>query len=953
MMCSGQTLLCDVSEERHLENMMKTTLLAVVVCFIGLTTTTSVSASTNTTSVSTNATSLSTPTNTSLSTPTNTSLSTPTNTSLSTPTNTSLSTPTNTSLSTPTNTSLSTPTNTSLSTPTNTSLSTSTNTSLSTSTNTSLSTSTNTSLSASTNTSLSTSTNTSLSTSTNTSLSASTNTSLSTSTNTSLSTSTNATSVSTNATSLSTSTNTSLSTSTNATSVSTNATSLSTPTNTSLSTSTNTPLSTSTNTSLSTSTNMSLSPPTITSLSTSTNTTYVSTSTDTASVSASTSASKTILTPPPPSMSPHPEKAYFNLGFSLKINATFTNDLKNVTSSEYAKYSKAFKYVLSQVYEEIPGFSHIVIKGFRNGSIICDYTAVITATANPDDVIRRINDTLKKKLQMPPVDSKYLQDTWIKDLKAADDEMESICNAENICDIGYKCNGTGNRTKCTSNCEGEDCGDHGVCQLKADGQPICRCKMHPKYVYSGDKCEIKAEQLLLKSEYIAAIAGGGGGGLVLILVIALICTCARKRKAKEKRDGPLSAYDESPGQHWTSHSGDPRRHNNPGYEAVEMDVLPPQRAQHGSGEEPFYVYQPSNITTPMTRASAEYASFMDEGRTGAAHDLHIKNRADTSYTNRYGNDERHNTGEGASRDAGHVPASLEADIIDDVRRHDRMRQAHDRTGPNRVSVAGLYPEITKHPRDGISITPNTPQMQIENSKLDRREQDVYPSRDHRGQDDEQSRGRYHHGQDGYPSRDHLRRVDSRSLDRREQEGYQSRDQRGQDSYIPRDRNLERLHREERMSDRQRQSPGSFGDDRRSPRETDYGHQPAHPSPLLRQKGLGEMRHPHSFITTPDPDYGVDHGSVTEHDRHRPSQRRDNDAGEGRQLYRNESYGNVNDSQFARDLQRRRTEIKSQGEGVMDRMIDTRDRRGQWENSDRRNENRSRQRRGDYQMNHHL
>ncbi|XP_067687341.1 mucin-3A-like [Haliotis asinina] len=693
-------------------------------------------------------------------------------------------------------------------------------------------------------------------------------------------------------------------------------------------------------------------------------------------------------TTPPHTIPPHPEKANFNLGFSLKIDATFSKDLDDKTSPNYMNYSAAFRKVITKAFVDVPGFRQIIIKGFRNGSIICDYTAVFGATTDRTQVVKEIRGSVKGNLQKAKVsghdvNSNYLEQNINEGLNASKNLMSDICRAEGICDIGYNCSLDHKKVTCTSNCNNMDCGSHGVCQFKVDGQPICRCKKHPKYVYSGDRCEITGEQLLLKSEYIAAIAGGAGGGLVLILVIALICTCVRKRKAKEKRDGPLSAYDEGTRQHWTSRQDGPKGYNNQSYETIEMDHLPIKREKPSLNEEPFSVYQPSNISRPITRASAEFASFMDEGSTSMIHAPPIKTRTDTNYASHHGHDGPSNRNEDARREAGYVSAAAQADILNDVRRHDRMREDHYRTGAersldtNRLAsvVSGSHANIKEQRRENISVTQNTPQMQIQNPSslypsldhlrrndypsvhrqeqssfrsrdhlrrgdspsIHRQEEDFYPSRDHPRRDDYPSLHRQE--QDVYPSRDHPKRDEYPPIHRQEQDGFRSHDQRDQDIYVPKDRNLERLHREERMSSKHGRHE-SFGNDRRSFREADRVQQTPVPSPKPRPKTFGDFRHPHSFITVPEPDYGVEHGSGMEHDRGRPSQ--DNESRDGGQHYRTENHGRVNDSSFARDLQRRGQEIKrSEGRGAKDRLREPRDRRGQWEHSDRRSENWSR------------
>ncbi|XP_046546248.1 uncharacterized protein LOC124256314 [Haliotis rubra] len=500
-------------------------------------------------------------------------------------------------------------------------------------------------------------------------------------------------------------------------------------------------------------------------------------------------------------MSPHPGKANFNLGFSLEIDATFSSDLNEKTSPAYLNYSAAFKEKISLAFLGVPGFRYIIINEFRSGSIICDYTAVINATANSTEVIAKIGGPVKQRLQQVDVNgiqinSGYLNRKFIEDLRTSKKLMSSRCNAEGICDFGYSCSDEKANQKviCTSNCNGNVCGDHGVCHLQADGQPTCRCKTHPKYVYSGDKCEITGEQLLLKSEYIAAIAGGAGGGLVLILVIALICTCVRKRKAQEKRDG---GNVEGIQQQWTSIQDDSKGYHlqRQSYEAIEMDQLPTERIKPSLDEEPFSMYQPS------------------------------------------------------------------------------MREDHYRTGAeksfdsNRLSraVSGFYANVNERRRKTISVIQNTPHMQIQNSKLDLREQ--------------------------YSFRSH--------------------DQMGQDGYVPKDRHLERLYREQLMSDRNHGRHESFRNDRRSLREADRVQQTPVLSPKPRPKTFGEFRHPNSFIPVPEPDYGVDNGSGMEHNRRRP--RQDNEPWDRGQLYRSESQGRVNDSAFARDLQRRGQEIRCQGQ----------------------------------------
>nr|XP_033794300.1 adhesion G protein-coupled receptor F5 isoform X2 [Geotrypetes seraphini] len=73
------------------------------------------------------------------------------------------------------------------------------------------------------------------------------------------------------------------------------------------------------------------------------------------------------------------------VNMSITIQSTFTEDLKNPSSRTYLYYKIRLEAVFNKYYKTLPGFRSATITGFRNGSIIADYS-ILTESFKIEDI---------------------------------------------------------------------------------------------------------------------------------------------------------------------------------------------------------------------------------------------------------------------------------------------------------------------------------------------------------------------------------------------------------------------------------------------------------------------------------------------------------------------------------------------------------------------------------------
>ncbi|XP_071148495.1 mucin-2-like [Mytilus edulis] len=238
-----------------------------------------------------------------------------------------------------------------------------------------------------------------------------------------------------------------------------------------------------------------------------------------------------------------------DLNLVIVVMGNFTEDLKNHSSKNYTNLAKQYKTSLNQFYRRLlpAKFKKIVILGFSNGSIKCNYLLEMNAPINESNanstlqILRNVNWTTDSLANLT------LDVNKTTTAQAALSSNDLVFLPPNVCvnNEVLEWDDDGNpicKYKCDTPVYKGKCGDHGECSFTYGGVFRCICKDG----YSGNKCEppkpttttakpIKPDDIALSKIDIIGIAGGIGGGLILILLVALCCVYTKLNKAK-KRD---------------------------------------------------------------------------------------------------------------------------------------------------------------------------------------------------------------------------------------------------------------------------------------------------------------------------------------------------------------------------------------------------------------------------------
>ncbi|KAK6165830.1 hypothetical protein SNE40_022667 [Patella caerulea] len=221
---------------------------------------------------------------------------------------------------------------------------------------------------------------------------------------------------------------------------------------------------------------------------------------------------------------------------SVRCKEIFKPELIEESTDLYKAYEANFTEGLSEAFSGTPGFQKIEVKGFRKGSIICDYNAVFNLLETNENTIKEINTTvverINKDIALPgPVDKDYTKQSFENFINSVD-VRRFVNPCIGACPTGKTCSRTSNALYCKDSCDGFNCGAFGQCVLYI-GQPTCRCVETSDVIYSGEKCDEEIEKLLLPTNYIIIISCSIFG---VIIIINIIIVVIKKRKHPQKKN---------------------------------------------------------------------------------------------------------------------------------------------------------------------------------------------------------------------------------------------------------------------------------------------------------------------------------------------------------------------------------------------------------------------------------
>ncbi|KAK7113670.1 hypothetical protein V1264_012918 [Littorina saxatilis] len=99
-----------------------------------------------------------------------------------------------------------------------------------------------------------------------------------------------------------------------------------------------------------------------------------------------------------------------------------------------------------------------------------------------------------------------------------------------------------------------DCGQHGICAIDHNGRLGCRCFGERRYVWGGERCEIKGEVLPIRSEYIIGLSMGVIVALIVALVVIVTDSYFKcRKKLADRRPGNDTDETSTETEHARSH----------------------------------------------------------------------------------------------------------------------------------------------------------------------------------------------------------------------------------------------------------------------------------------------------------------------------------------------------------------------------------------------------------------
>ncbi|XP_060587557.1 uncharacterized protein LOC132743061 [Ruditapes philippinarum] len=251
-----------------------------------------------------------------------------------------------------------------------------------------------------------------------------------------------------------------------------------------------------------------------------------------------------------PTALPALETKKVGLDFAIEVGNDLTKfdvDLTDPNSPKYKEFKHSFETKLISVFNDTKGYSSIEVTGFRKGSIIADYRLILNSFDVAKNALSFIKATVVPRItnispiQNLPVNKQFVQNIMEEKLKTYSSGCEVF--SKDICPVGFTCktNSITHKHYCENLCIKDDkplCGDKGECYVDAVNYTArCSCISSDGYVYHGEHCEHKTEELKMNSKYIIAIGAGCGGALLLITVVSVICFVRLKRtKSKSPID---------------------------------------------------------------------------------------------------------------------------------------------------------------------------------------------------------------------------------------------------------------------------------------------------------------------------------------------------------------------------------------------------------------------------------
>ncbi|KAK6165832.1 hypothetical protein SNE40_022669 [Patella caerulea] len=336
---------------------------------------------------------------------------------------------------------------------------------------------------------------------------------------------------------------------------------------------------------------------------------------------------------------------------SVRCKEIFKPELNNESTALYKTYEAKFTEGLSEAFNGTPGFQKIEVKRFKKGSIICDYNAVFNLLETNENTIKEINITVVERINnnalLGPVDKDYTKQS-IENFIRSGDVRRFVNPCIGACPTGKTCSRTSKALYCKDSCGGFNCGAFGQCVLYI-GQPKCRCDETSDVVYSGEKCDEEIEKLLLPTNYIIIISCSIFGIIIIITIIIVIVIKKRKHPQKKNDDNAYNSTQFINSAEMKNEIGEYSEYRRPWHERgnnneyisdgrmrydvvdertrpIELERLSSNhnhrngfsvdRTSYISNHFPserneMDIYQPRNISVPVSRSSGYYGDMGD------------------------------------------------------------------------------------------------------------------------------------------------------------------------------------------------------------------------------------------------------------------------------------------------------------------------------------------------------
>ncbi|GAB0201240.1 flocculation protein FLO11-like [Grus japonensis] len=251
------------------------------------------------------------------------------------------------------------------------------------------------------------------------------------------------------------------------------------------------------------------------------------------------------------------------VGMTAKVdNREFTDDLADKSSVTFKIFEEEFKKMMKEIYKEIEGYQDVVIHSLSRGSIVVNYTvlltvrASITANETVEAISKNLVNAISNYTNCDENNSLCFNPAFNNVTSYEVQELDKSLCEKNIPEqfqSYYSPFITATTVICITRCDKRSTNPypcvHGTCTVTRSG-PQCECSEQSGFWYQDSACNLRVSKV-----------GVTVGVLLVVLVVAIAVFTAflvRARRQKEEyRDKLTSRSDLYCGEdeNWTGSEG--------------------------------------------------------------------------------------------------------------------------------------------------------------------------------------------------------------------------------------------------------------------------------------------------------------------------------------------------------------------------------------------------------------